>query len=96
MMASVAVRLFTRFIVAVGEVMNCEHPEILRVLQNTNTDSGNVSCTDPSNQSLRDFCVFRSVIKLHSLYRYPPFMNDENDDGINAQINTLHRLSKLC
>lgn len=54
-----------------------------------------MSCTDPSNKSLRYFRVFRNMIKLHSLYSSPPLINALNDDDIDAQIYRWHIMTEV-
>lgn len=94
-MVSVPVGRTKRFILAMMEISNGEHTDILHVLHHTDRDLGHGSCKDNGIQSLRYCSVFRNMIKLNSLYSSSPFTNPKTDDCIDAQIGTYNRLTEI-
>jgi len=89
MMASLAIRLPSVVLAELGEIVNSEHPRLFT----TNDSIG--PCNAGNEQEalrLQDCRIFRSFLKLNSLYGSTVFMNHAPNNCFDAQINTLHRL----
>ena len=92
MLASTAIRLPITVIKELGVIMNDETPAIC-----VNDPALNSSGAVSEDQMLeRDDCrVYRSFVRLNSLYCSRNFMNPDPKFGDDVQINALHRIKEL-
>ncbi len=92
MLASVAIRLPEQVIRELGYIMNTDYPKICLKEESIDCSAAKTEEEVMSNQDCR---VFRSFLKLNSLYCSKAFMNHSSEHGVDAQVNTLYRLKNL-
>lgn len=93
MLASTAVRLPKPVIQTVGHIMNSEHPDLCT----GEPDFENHGATTQRDAlSWVDCRVYRSFIRLQSLYGSTMYMNPKCELDEKAQVNTLYRVQNLC
>ncbi len=92
MMASTAIRLPMSVLKELGIIMNNECPSIC-----LNDDALNAEGAATEDQVMRkaDCRVYRSFVRLNSLYCSKNFMNPDTKFGDKVQINTLYRVKDL-
>ncbi len=93
MLASVAIRLSSEVVKELGKIMNSMHPNIY--LKNEAINSSGAK-TEQEVMASQDCRIYRSFLRLNSLYSSKSFMNHNARNGIEAQINALHRLKDVC
>lgn len=92
MMASLAIRLGPDVMTTLGKIVNSEFPEIC--IKNKNIDSHGATTADEVKKIV-DCRIYRSFVKMNSLYTSTCFMNPKTPVQEQAQVNTLYRVRDI-
>lgn len=93
MLASTAVRLPMAVIETIGKITNSEHPELCT--GQTYFENYGAGSTKEA-ESWLDCRLYKSFIRLQSLYGSTVFMNPSSEMEKQAQVNTLYRVQLIC
>ena len=93
MLSSLAIRLPPNVLHHICLITNREEPSVLLKDKEWNCSS---ATTEREVMTVKDCRVYKSFVKLNSLYGSKYFMNAAEKFGEEAQINTLYRIKELC
>jgi len=93
MLSSLAIRLHPTVLHHIGLITNRDESSVLLKDKERNCSS---ATTERDVMKVKDCRVYKSFVKLNSLYGSTHFMNAAEKFGEEAQINTLYRVKELC